>query len=266
MKTLKTTLAFLLVALAVSGCGRAEGRLNGNEQATITRAWPASSVQKLNVFELNGSITVEAVPTDQISLVATARGDLERIAGKENDGLFVTSLEDGTLNIGRQKRKKGMDIQFFWGNDDDMKIDYVLKVPAAIELATATVNGRITTRGAEGETTARTVNGTIDVETSGAHELQATTVNGKVRAKFTHAFNGATFKTVNGGVEAILPASASFDVDLSQVNGGFDTAFPLSIHSSPGSRRVSGEVNGGTHRLKIVTVNGDIDLERTPGI
>jgi len=48
------------------------------------------------------------------------------------------------------------------------------------------------------------------------------------------------------------------------MNGDFEAAFPLNIHSHPGSRRVSGEVNGGRHDLRIVTVNGDINIESTP--
>jgi len=107
-----------------------------------------------------------------------------------------------------------------------------------------------------------TVTGPIDVEVSGNKELSARTVNGRVRAKFLETFQGARLKTVNGGVEAVLPQSASFHVDLSQVNGDFEASFPLSIHSHPGSRRVSGEVNGGQYELKITTVNGDVEVTK----
>lgn len=143
-----------------------------------------------------------------------------------------------------------------------MHIDYVLQVPASIALDVNTVNGRIAARGIGGETEVVTVNGTIDIETPGTSELRATTVNGRVKAKFLQSFSGAKFRTVNGGLEAAMPASASFNVELSQVNGDFEAAFPLSIHSNPGSRRVSGDVNGGKYELKIVTVNGDVELSR----
>ena len=125
-----------------------------------------------------------------------------------------------------------------------------------------TVNGKIETRGIEGETRAATVNGPIDVETSGDRAISATTVNGRVNVTFLRSFHGARFKTVNGRVTAFLPPAASFNVDLSQVNGDFEASFPLSINSNPGSRRVSGSVNGGEHELRIVTVNGDIELAR----
>jgi Putative adhesin len=269
MNRLNRTLYLLPIVLLALGCGEVERRHGRREaadaKATITRSWPAAEISRLRVFEIDGSITVEAEATDTISLVATAQGNLDRKAGAENDGLFETRLDGDTLRIGRKEQKrKGWRFPILFGRNE-MRIHYVLKVPTSITLDVSTINGRIVTRGSEGETEASTVNGTIDIETAGTQELQATTVNGRVRARFTRDFQGAKFKTVNGGVEAFLPQNASFNVDLSQVNGDFEAAFPLNIHSNPGSRRVSGEVNGGQHELKIVTVNGDVELARLNG-
>lgn len=265
MNRLSTRLYLPLAAIAAvalaSGCDvRHERRFRNEQRATITRNWQAAGISEIKVVEVSGSIDVQAVPGNEISLLAQARGDLDIRKGQENDGLFTTRIVDGTLRIGRKEDSKK--VRFFW-NADDVEIDYVLKVPASVALDVSTVNGRIATRGTEGATEASTVNGAIDIETAGTHELQATTVNGRVKAKFTKAFSGARFKSVNGGVEASFPNSASFTVDLSQVNGDFEASFPLSIHSNPGSRRVSGEVNGGAHELKIVTVNGDVELARS---
>ena len=269
MNRLSTRLYLPLAAAAIvlaGGCDyhherRASSR--SSNRATITRNWPAAGIAQVKVFEVSGSITVEAAPGNEISLLASAEGDLDVQKGVENDGLFKTELAGDTLSIGRKTEKK-RGFSFIWG-DDDVEIDYVLKVPPSVALDVSTVNGRISTRGTEGATEASTVNGTIDIETAGTHELQATTVNGRVKAKFMKSFSGARFKSVNGGVEATLPTNASFTVDLSQVNGDFEASFPLSIHSNPGSRRVSGEVNGGQHELKIVTVNGDVELARLNG-
>src|SRR5205814_654444 len=92
-------------------------------------------------------------------------------------------------------------------------------------------------------------------------EVTAKSVNGRILCTFKKDFQGAVFKTVNGRVVAVLPPNASFYGDFTQVNGDFEAAFPLDIHSHPGSRRVSGEVNGGKYELKITTVNGDIKVE-----
>jgi hypothetical protein len=254
-------------------CGRSDDRSDSsrrthttNTTVTITRSWPASSVRELRVFEVDGSVSVEASPTNEIALVATASGDLEIKKGQENDGLFETTLEGGSLRIGQPRHRKGRHFSFFnLFRRSEKRVNYALRVPPTVTLDVNTVNGRIVTRGVSGATEAATVNGTIDIETVGTQSLEATTVNGRVRAKFLTSFEGARFKTVNGGVEAILPQSASFNVNLSQVNGDFEASFPLSIHSNPGSRRVSGEVNGGRHELKITTVNGDVQLARSNG-
>ena len=257
--------AVALLTIVATGCDHHERRASNARHATITRNWAAAGINQIKVVEVSGSITIDAAPGNEISLLASAKGDLDVQKGKENDGLFITEVNGDTLRIGRKPEKhKGWKVSFFWG-DDDVEIDYVLKVPPTVALDVSTVNGRIATRGTEGETDASTVNGSIDIETSGTHELQATSVNGRLKAKFTKSFQGARFKTVNGSVEATLPQNASFTVNLSQVNGDFEAAFPLSIHSNPGSRRVSGEVNGGEHELKIVTVNGDVELARLNG-
>jgi DUF4097 and DUF4098 domain-containing protein YvlB len=255
-------LLFVLVALtsAAAGCGRVRSRgTDGAVRATINRTWPASQIRELRVFEVDGSVKVEAAATNEITLVASARGNFKIDKQKENDGLFETSLDGDTLRIGRKDRDRHH-FNFFF-DLDDKRIDYVLRVPPSVSLDLKTVNGRITTRGGDGETEVTTVNGPIDIEMAGSNEVRASTVNGSVHAKFTKSFTGARFKTVNGGVEATLPRAASFSVDLSQVNGDFEASFPLSIHSNPGSRRVSGDVNGGAHELKIVTVNGDVELQ-----
>ncbi|HVE71606.1 MAG TPA: DUF4097 family beta strand repeat-containing protein [Thermoanaerobaculia bacterium] len=255
-------LAAVLVATAACD-GREHRRGSDASRATVTRNWPAAGIAVVKVIEVDGNITVEASTGNEISLLATAKGDLEIIKGQENDGLFETKLDGDTLRIGRNERERE-GFHFFW-EMDDVEIDYVLRVPATVSLAVTTVNGKIATRGIDGDIRATTVNGPIEVEAGGGNELVASTVNGRVRAKFTRDFQGARFKTVNGGVTATLPASASFAVNLSQVNGDFEASFPLSIHSNPGSRRVSGDVNGGTHELKITTVNGDVELAQLNG-
>jgi len=263
MNRLTRNLYLLAVVLTLAGCYERESRHANASRATITRNWPAAGIEHVKVYEVGGNISVEASATNEISLLATAKGDLEVKKGQENDGLFETTLEGDTLRIGRRETKeKRWNITFLWG-DDDVEIDYVLKVPPTVSLSASTVNGKIATRGVDGETRATTVNGTIDVETGGTHELRVSTVNGRVKAKFTREFSGAKFTSVNGGVQATFPENASFAVSLSQVNGDFEASFPLSIHSNPGSRRVSGEVNGGKHDLKITTVNGDVELARS---
>jgi len=249
----------LTTALLATACVVGE-----RHHETITRTWPIGAIKQIDLHEVNGSIDVEGTTSDQISLVADvrARGVMPD-PKKENHGYFETNVDGDTLDIGR-RGDRHFHFRFF--DRDNITVDYTLKVPKTCSLEVRTVNGRVETRGIEGETRVVTVNGTIDLENIGSQEVSAHTVNGRVRARFLNAFQGASLKTVNGSVDAMLPPNASFACDLSQVNGDFEASFPLTIHSHPGSRRVSGEVNGGKYDLHIVTVNGDIKLETSPQV
>jgi putative adhesin len=229
---------------------------------TVERTFPASALQRVEIREVDGSLKVEAGSDDKITLVANIRSrELPKKGADQNYGFFTAQIEGDSLSITRVRQTRKV---LFW-DSNDLTINYSLRVPQRLALDLNTVNGRIATTGIGGATQVTTVNGPIELEASGLNEVSARTVNGRVRAKFLQTFQGASLKTVNGDVETVLPKSASFVCDLTQVNGDFEASFPLSIHSNPGSRRVSGEVNGGRYELKISTVNGDIDVQNGGG-
>jgi hypothetical protein len=247
--------------LLVAGCGAVMER----RTAHVVRRWPAGTIRRIEVREIDGAINIEAGTANEIAMDATV---LTRVAPKqnvENQGYFTTAVNGDTLIIGRENQHRHFR---FFGYGNETRVDYELRVPASVALDLHTVNGRIATHGVDGEMRAVTVNGRVNIDTPGSSEVEAKTVNGRIEARFGKTFQGATLKTVNGGVTAALPLSASFTGDFSQVNGDIEAAFPLNIHSHPGSRRVSGEVNGGRYELRITTVNGDIkiDTATTPAI
>jgi hypothetical protein len=254
MKDRTRSLSLLAIPLLLAACV-----VGKKTQETITRRWQAAGISRVEVREVDGSLSVEAGNPGEITLVANveARG-FEAKKQDENHGYFKTTIAGDTLRIGREHHRVTVRFPFFGRND--VTVNYALRVPPTVALDLHTVNGRIATRGVDGQTDASTVNGPIELEMPGSAAVSARTVNGRVIARFLETFQGAKLKTVNGSVEAVLPATASFVCDLSQVNGDFEASFPVSIYSHRGSRRVSGEVNGGRHSLKIVTVNGDIQL------
>ena len=255
----RTIYSLLVAMILIGGCAKRE-----RYATTITRTWPAAAIHRLEIREVDGTVTVTGSPTDTVSLTANVRSrGVAPKKNEENQGFFRTSVDGDTLSIGRRNHEH-VTISFPFMRGNDISVDYTLHVPQSVALEVRTVNGRIVTKGVDGETQLITVNGPIDVETQGTSELSAKTVNGRVMARFLHDFQGARLKTVNGEVRAVLPASASFSGDFSQVNGDFEASFPMNIHSNPGSRRVSGQVNGGRYELKISTVNGDIQVENGP--
>ena len=244
----------LSAMLLVAGCGAVMER----RTTRVDRRWPAASIHHIEVREIDGAINIEAGSDSEISMEATVRSRIAPKKEQDNQGYFTTEVNGDTLVIGRRQEHRGFHV-FRFGNDT--RIDYELHVPASVALDLHTINGRIATHGVDGEMRAVTVNGRVNIETPGSSEVEARTINGRIEAHFEKSFQGATLKTVNGSVTAALPLSASFVGDFSQVNGDIEAAFPLNIHSHPGSRRVSGEVNGGRFELRITTVNGDIKID-----
>ena len=248
--------AALSAMVLIAGCGAVMER----RTAHFAHTWPVGTIHHIEVREIDGEINVEAGSESEITMDATVRSRRAPRNGLENQGYFQTEVAGDTLVIGRRSEHH---FNFFsFGNET--RVDYDLRVPASIALDLRTVNGRIATHGVDGEMRAVTVNGRVNIDTPGSSEVEAHTVNGRIEARFGKSFQGATLKTVNGGVTAFLPLTASFTGNFSQVNGDIEAAFPLNIHSHRGSRRVSGSVNGGRYDLHITTVNGNIKIDTAP--
>jgi hypothetical protein len=146
--------------------------------------------------------------------------------------------------------------------DNDTRVDFTVQVPLGIRLAARTVNGSIEAQNLHGDADATTVNGSVNVSTTGS--AHATTVNGTITASMGAAVwpNGGKFTTVNGSVTLRLPAAVNADVRVSTVSGGIQSDFPLQIDNEPGPRHAEGVLGGGGQRLDITTVNGGVTLLR----
>jgi len=144
--------------------------------------------------------------------------------------------------------------------DNDTVVDFTVRVPAGIGFIGRTVNGSIDADGLQGEAEGHTVNGSVNLTTTGA--ALANTVNGSINATMGRAIwpNGAKFNTVNGAITLRLPAMVNADVHLTTVSGRIQTEFPLSVQGSFGPQHLDGTLGSGGQKLDISTVNGGISL------
>jgi hypothetical protein len=148
--------------------------------------------------------------------------------------------------------------------DNDVQVEFRVKVPAGVRFVGRTVNGGLTATGIQADTELTTVNGGIQVETAGT--ARAHTVNGGINARLGRADWTGTLKldTVNGGVEVTLPAGANAEVEARTVNGGIESDFPIAVTGPghAGHRRLHGTIGSGGRQLEIDTVNGAIALRK----
>ncbi|MEX2280888.1 MAG: DUF4097 family beta strand repeat-containing protein [Gemmatimonadota bacterium] len=146
--------------------------------------------------------------------------------------------------------------------NNDVKVDFVVRVPRGTNFAGRSVNGAVTITGLTGDVKAHTVNGDVRVTTSGLAE--ATTVNGTINASMGRANwdDVLAFETVNGAIILELPEQFDAEVHASTVNGSISTDYPLTIRGRFGPKRLSGTVGRGGRELMLDTVNGSIELRK----
>jgi len=147
--------------------------------------------------------------------------------------------------------------------DNDVTVDFTVRVPAGVRFVGRTVNGEVAAADLSGDVEANTVNGSIRISTSGSAEAQ--TVNGSIEASFGRATwsDALEFRTVNGAITLNLPTGLSTEVRASTVNGDIQTDFPMMVTGRVGPRTLRGTIGSGGRRLALETVNGSIRLRKS---
>jgi DUF4097 and DUF4098 domain-containing protein YvlB len=147
-------------------------------------------------------------------------------------------------------------------HNNDVNVEFRVKVPAGVNFVGRTVNGGISASGIAANAEAHTVNGGVELDATGT--ARAETVNGGITARLgkTDWTGALKLKTVNGGIDVVMPAGLSADVKASTVNGDIQTDFPLTVTGRISHRKIEGTIGSGGRLLEIKTVNGGIQLRK----
>lgn len=148
---------------------------------------------------------------------------------------------------------------------NDVKVDFVVRVPEGVNFIGRTVNGGVRAQGLGANAEVYTVNGDIKVSAEGV--VQARTVNGSITASCGRADwqEALEFNTVNGSINLTLPASAQAEIRASTVNGSISTDLPLLVQGELSKRRLTGVLGGAGNpgrQLKMETINGSIHVAK----
>lgn len=221
----------------------------------------------IEIKGINGDISAEAASGDEIEVRATKRARRSdpaevEIAVVEHAGGVTICAVYPTPRGNRENECAPGDGGRMSTNNNDVTVDFVVRVPAGARLAASTVNGAVDARGLRGNVEASSVNGDVDVSTAGTAEGQS--VNGSVqlamgRADWSGALRAAS---VNGSVVVTLPASANVELHGRTVNGDIESDFPITVRGKFGPRSMTGTIGSGGRELELETVNGGIEIRR----
>ncbi len=174
----------------------------------------------------------------------------------------------GTLDRGQTLEIRGVngDIDVMPGSDDGIRVladrHGRRSDPESVRFEGYTVNGEVDVDGAEADVRVETVNGDVEVRTTGFAE--ASTVNGDITCFLGTSSLPADveFETVNGSIRVEMPEGLNADLHASTVNGSIESDFPILVTGRVTRRTLRGEIGAGGPELRVSTVNGSIQLRR----
>lgn len=222
--------------------------------------------QSLEIKGINGPIRAELAAGTQVEVRAIKKARRSNPASVRIDaiphsgGITFCAVypDDGR----RPNECKPGDGGHMSTRNNDVNVEFTVKVPAGVQLIAKTVNGGIEVVGLRSEVVAHTTNGKIVVATS--ETAEAHTVNGSISASLGSGGGSAPlrFTTTNGSIEVQLPPATNADVRASTVNGNISSDFPLTVSGKFGPKSIHGRIGNGGRQLELTTVNGRITLRR----
>jgi hypothetical protein len=258
------------VALIAPALLSAQERQTQRDAFTLNERVPEG--QWIRVRNLNGEMRVRASTSGKVEISATKswrRGDpkVVRIESKKSsDGSILvcaiwtddtSCTENGYSSHSDRGRNRDSD------NRNDVAVEFDIRVPKGVKVGVWSVNGRVAVEGVTSEVRAGTVNGGIDAVSTGG-PVQASTVNGSVHATMGR-FDGnedLNFSTVNGSIVAEFTGDIDANIDLSTVNGRFQTDWPVTITGRIDPRHLKATLGKGGRKIRLSTVNGNVELRK----
>jgi hypothetical protein len=226
--------------------------------------------QWIRVRNLNGELRVRPSSSDRVEITATKtwrRGnpkDVRIETKRSSDGsILVCALWTENSSCSETNYESHNGEGWSRGRENDVAVSFDIRVPKDVRVGVYSVNGSVSVEGATSEVRASTVNGSVDAASSGG-PVQANTVNGSVHASMGRLSGDEdlAFSSVNGSVIAEFTGDVDADIDLSTVNGRFQTDWPVTISGRIDPKHLRATLGKGGRRIRLSTVNGNVELRK----
>jgi len=256
-----------VTATLVVAAERGGQSASSTQQSAVDFRWSENmrAGEVLEIKGVNGDISVSPASGSEVVVVAEARSrksdpSTVRVEVVEHPGGFTLcavypnarSGEANYCGVGEDGRMNT--------RDNDVQVDFRIELPRGVDFTGRTVNGEVDARNLESDVRAITVNGDIDVSTTGFAEAE--TVNGSIDAIVgaRELGVGASFSTVNGSITLDLDDEVDANLDASWLNGGFESDLPFTLEGRMSRRSAKGRLGNGGPELELSTVNGSIRI------
>jgi hypothetical protein len=226
----------------------------------------------LYVRSLNGSIRVERGSGSRVEVTAEKRWrrgnpddvriETRRVGSGDQDVLICALWFDNSECDEDGYRTRGDRRDRDRNNNNDVSVDFVIRLPSGVKVDVSTVNGGLEIDGATSEVDAHTVNGRVVANSSGG-PVNAGTVNGDIEVRMgALGTSDLEFDTVNGSITVVVPDELDAVVDMRTVNGRVGSDFPMTVSGRINPRHIRATIGRGGRRIAFRTVNGNVDLRK----
>ncbi len=213
---------------------------------------------------INGDIRAEYTEGNQVRVHAERESRSRR---DSRDVRIEVVQHDGGVTLcavypsrGDRNRCAPGDGGHLSNNNNNTEVDFTVYVPTGVGFRANTVNGDVEARGLTAHAYAETVNGDVVLHTTGFGEAE--TVNGDIIATIGDVTEGLNFSSVNGDLIVTLPADIDANIVGETLSGDISSDFSLAIQNSFGHKNFRGTLGDGGHRIRMESVNGDIEIVR----
>jgi hypothetical protein len=229
------------------------------------------SVERGDAVEIRGimgDIVATRASGGQVEVLATKSAEKSDPATvsievvEDSEGVLICALYPSKEGKEPNQCARGSDYQMNM-DENDVQVAFTVRVPAGVDLHASNVNGGVTATGLASDVRAETVNGEVQVETSG--QASAETVNGSIVAALGSITAAPlSFETVNGNITLTLPEGTQASVVAETLNGELNSDFELTVKGRfrAGMRKLEGDIGSGGSKISLETVNGSIRLKK----
>ena len=233
-----------------------------DETEHFDQTYPITANGKVNLSNVNGSVTVEAWDRNEVRVEYTKTADSKERLNDVN--VRIDSRADG-ISIDTDYDNWKKDSDHGWKFSGKLEVSFKLSVPRGAMLnQIETVNGSIDLADFTNYTKVSAVNGSVNARNiRGTARLS--TVNGEVHADFDRLETGSriSLDTVNGHVNLAIPSDSNATVKADSLNGNITNDFGLPVRKGKYvGRDLYGKLGSGDVQIKLSSVNGQLAIGR----
>jgi hypothetical protein len=235
----------------------------------------------LEIKGVNGPVraTAAAGSTARVEAVRSGRRndptEVEIVVVPHPGGVTVCALYPGNSRA-RNECRPGNEGRNSARNND-VQVEFIVAVPAGVDLVARTTNGSVTAQNVTGRVEAYSTNGEVRVEgassarartTNGsvvvrsAGDADVSTTNGRITAHLGDLGGGAPlrFATTNGSIDLTLTPASGANIEAATANGRIRSELPLTVQGAITRNRLTGTIGAGGRTIELRTTNGSISI------